>query len=166
MENMDMMINELNAALTAMDPEILAGGILFAAGTFVFMVACAVIRYLMTAIGHSKMYRKAGIEGWKAFIPFYNTYTNYKIAWAGKFFFLYAALHILFTAICNSTNIGVQLAAAAAGIALLTVDIKRYVKMAKRFGKGFGTGLLLLFFPGFTSLYLGMSKAEFQAENN
>ena len=45
MENMDYMINEMTAALQAMDPEILAGGILFVAGLFAAMVAYGVIRY-------------------------------------------------------------------------------------------------------------------------
>lgn len=39
MENMDYMINEMTAALQAMDSEILAGGILFPAGIFAAMMA-------------------------------------------------------------------------------------------------------------------------------
>ena len=159
-----MILNEVIAAVEAMDPEILAGGILLFAGLFAAIVAFTVIRYLMTAIGYSKIYRKAGDAGWKAFIPVYNTYNNYKISWNGKFFFLYAALYVLFTAISNGTHIAVQLAAAAAGIALIVVDAKQNIKMAKHFGKGAGTGIALMFFPGITSLILGMGKAEFQAE--
>ena len=159
---MDFVINEMITAVEAMDPEILAGGILFWAGAIAAIAACVVIRYLMTAIGYSRMYRKAGEAGWKAFIPVFNTYNNYKIAWNGKFFFLYAALYILFGAIANGTGIAMQLAAAAAGIALLVVDVKRNVKMAKRFGKGAGTGIALIFFPGITALILGLGKAEFQ----
>ncbi|MBR5269581.1 MAG: hypothetical protein IKU21_03640 [Anaerotignum sp.] len=169
MENMDYMINELTTALEAMDPEILAGGILFTAGAIVAIIAYGILRYLMAAIGYSKMYRKAGEDGWKAFIPFYNTYTNYKIAWTGKFFFLYAALYILFAAISNSTYVALQLAAAAAGIALIVVDVKQHVKMAKAFGKNAFTGIALIFFTGITSLILGLGKAEYQdkmIENN
>ena len=164
MENLDFAINEMIAAVEAMDPEILAGGILFTAGLFAAVIAYGVIRYLMTAIGYSKMYRKAGVAGWKAFIPVYNTYTNYKIAMSAKFFFLYAALNILFAAIANSTGIALQLAAAAAGIALIVVDVKRNVKMAKLFGKNAGTGIALIFFPGITSLILGLGKAEYQGK--
>lgn len=57
-----------------------------------------------------------------------------------------------------------QLAAAAAGIALVVVIVKRNVKMAKRFGKGAVTGIALMFFPGITSLILGLGKAKFQGE--
>ena len=158
----EMMINEMMATLEAMDPEILAGGLILVAGIFAAIMALGVIRYLLTAIGYSKMYRKAGEAGWKAFIPVYNTYNNYKISWTGKMFFLSAALYILVTALSNSAMLAAQLAVIAAGIALMVVTVKQNVKMAKLFGKGAGTGIALIFFPGITSLILGLGKAEFQ----
>ena len=158
-----MMINEMMATLEAMDPEILAGGLLFVAGIFAAIMALGVIRYLLTAIGYSKMYRKAGEAPWKAFIPVYNAYNNYKISWNGKMFFLSAALYILVTALTNSAMLAAQLAVIAAGIALIVVTVKQNVKMAKLFGKGTGTGIALIFFPGITSLILGLGKAEFKA---
>ena len=91
----EMMTNELITAIEAMDPEVLAGGLLILAGIFAAMFALTVIRYLLTAIGYSKMYRKADIAPWKAFIPVYHTYNNYKLSWNGKMFFLAAALYIL-----------------------------------------------------------------------
>ena len=158
----EMMINEMMATLEAMDPEIVVGGLILVAGIFAAIMALGVIRYLLTAIGYSKMYRKAGEAGWKAFIPVYNTYNNYKISWNGKMFFLSAALYILVTALSNSAMLAAQLAVIAAGIALLVVTVKQNVKMAKLFGKGAGTGIALIFFPGITSLILGLGKAEFQ----
>ena len=158
------MMNELMTAIGAMDSATLGGAALATTAMIGAAVAAGLIRYLMSAIGYSKMYRKAGVAGWKAFIPVYNTYTNYKIAMSAKFFFLYAALNILFAAIANSTGIALQLAAAAAGIALIVVDVKRNVKMAKLFGKNAGTGIALIFFPGITSLILGLGKAEYQGK--
>ena len=157
-----MMMNEMMATLEAMDPEIVVGGLILVAGIFAAIMALGVIRYLLTAIGYSKMYRKAGEAGWKAFIPVYHTYNNYKISWTGKFFFLSAALYILVTALSNSAMLAAQLAVIAAGIALMVVTIKQNVKMAKLFGKGAGTGIALIFFPGITSLILGLGKAKFQ----
>ena len=157
-------MEELTAALEAMDPEVLAGGLLILAGIFAAMFALTVIRYLLTAIGYSKMYRKADIAPWKAFIPVYNSYNNYKLSWNGKMFFLAAALYILVNALSGAEALAAQLAVAAAGIALIVVTIKQNIKMAKLFGKGAGTGIALLFFPGITSLILGLGKAEFQAE--
>ena len=156
-------MNELITMIEAMDPVVLGGIALATTGMIVASLICGLIRYLLKAIGYSKMYRKAGEAGWKAFIPVYNTYNNYKIAWTGKFFYIYAALYILFSAISNSTHWAVQLVAAAAGIALIVVDMKQNIKMAKSFGKGTGTGIALFFFPGITSLVLGFGKAEYTA---
>ena len=162
MENMDIMINELIAEVGKMDPEILAGGIVSLAGLFAVIVACNVIRYLMKGIGYSAMYRKAGVAPWKAFIPVYNTYNNYKLAWNGKFFFLSAALYILMSILGGAEALALQLVAGAAAIALIVVDMKQNIKMAKLFGKGNGTGVALFFCPGITSLILGLGKAEFR----
>ena len=158
MDNM----NELIAAIETMDPEVIASTILMFTGILVIIAAIALARYLMTAIGYSKMYRKAGVAGWKAFIPVYNTYNNYKISWNSKMFFVSIALYILMSVLTNSSMLAIQLVTAAAAIALLVVVIKQNVKMAKLFGKGAGTGIALIFFPGITSLILGLGKAEFQ----
>ena len=158
----EMMTNELITAIEAMDPEILAGGLLVVAGIFAAIFALTVIRYLLIAIGYSKMYRKADIAPWKAFIPVYHTYNNYKLSWNGKMFFLAAALYILLSVLGGAEALAIQLAVIAAGIALMVVTVKQNIKMAKLFGKGTGTGIALIFFPGITSLILGLGKAEFQ----
>ena len=161
-------MEELIAALEAMDPEILAGGIFALVGVFaaVFAIIASIglLRYLLNAIGYSKMYRKAGEAPWKAFIPVYNTYNNYKISWNGKMFFLSAALYILLSVLGGTEVLAIQLVTAAAAIALIVVVVKQNVKMAKLFGKGVGTGIALIFFPGITSLILGLGKAEFQGQ--
>ena len=163
------MMNELIVAIEAMDPAILEGAFLATTTIFAMIAVSALIRYLMKAIGYAKMYRKAGEAPWKAFIPVYSTYNNYKISWNTKRFFLYAALYILFYALCNSTMMSLQLAGLAAGITAIVMDVMQNLKMAKCFGKGAGTGIALMFFPGITSLILGLGKAEIQAdmtENN
>ena len=158
-----MMTNELITAIEAMDPEILASAVLASTAILAVFAICALIRYLMIAIGHSQMYRKAGVAPWKAFIPVYDTYNNYKISWAGKFFFLSAALYIVLNAVSGSDALVMQLLTIASGIALIVVVVKQHLKMAKLFGKGAGTAIALIFFPGITSLILGLGKAEFNA---
>ena len=158
--DMNTAMNEMIAALEAMEPEILLGGIVLLTGIFAAAVVFMVIRYLLTAIGYSKMYRKAGEAPWKAFVPFYNTYNNYKISWNSERFCQAVALYILFTVMCNSTMLSLNLAGILAGILLTAIMINQNIKMANLFGKGTGTGIALMFFPGITSLIL--SKAEFQ----
>ena len=157
------MTNEIIAMIENAGPEALAGVLMASTALIIFIAAIALIRYLMQAIGYSKMYRKAGVAGWKAFIPVYSDYNNYKISWNGKFFFLSAAMYILLNVLRGGEAMGMQMAALAVSIALIVVMVKQNVKMAKLFGKGTGTGIALMLFPGITSLILGLGKAEFQA---
>ena len=159
-------MNEMIATLEAMDPEILADGIVFWISAFAAILAASVmvgvVRYLLTAIGYSKMYGKAGEAPWKAFIPVYNTYNNYKISWSSKLFFLYAALTVVSTILGICTEGFLGLVASAVSLTVIGMAVKQNINMAKRFGKGTGTGIALVFFPGITSLILGLGKAEFQ----
>ena len=164
MEIMNEVIDKMVAAIETMDPEMLAGGILLFTGMMAAIVAYSVIRYLMTAIGYSKMYRKAGVEGYKAFIPVYNTYNNFKISLNGKMFFLYAALAIASTMLGMFTEGAMAIVGNVVSIGVIYIVMKQHINMAKLFGKGFGTALALIFFPGITSLILGMGNAEFRNE--
>ena len=162
MENTNVMINELIAAVETMDPEAIASTILMFTGIFAILAAFAFIHYLIRAIGRSTMYRKAGVAGWKAFIPVYTTYNNFKISWDIKKFFLFIALIAASTFLGFFTK-GIMVEVATfVSISVVYMFLQQNVNMAKLFGKGTGTGIALAVFPGITSLALGLGKAEFQ----
>ena len=158
-----MMTNELITAIEAMDPEMLGGAVLGVTAIFLAFAVVALIRYLIIAIGYSKMYRKAGVAGWKAFVPVYNTYNNYKISWDAKMFFLSAALFAATSVLGMYTEGALAVVSMAVSVALIVMVVKQNMKMVKLFGKGVGTGIALILFPGITSLVLGLGKAEFTA---
>ena len=156
---------ELMAALEALDPEVLkaaAGGVVALYIIAIAAVIYLVARYLLRSIGLCTMYRKAGVAPWKAFIPVYNIYNNYAISWNDKMFFLYAALGIASAALGFFTEGALGLVSSAASLGVIFMVVKQNLKMANRFGKGTGTGILLILFPGITSLVLGLGKAEFR----
>lgn len=98
----------------------------------VFFIACMWV-----------IFEKANVEGWKAIIPFYNTYCLYKITWGNGWIFL-----SLIVPIVNAI------------VGIITI-----YKLAKVFGKGIGYffGLLLLgivFYP-----LLAFSDAEYIGPN-
>lgn len=70
-----------------------------------------------------KIFVKSGNAGWKMFIPFYNTYIMFKIAWGNGWFFL-----LMFIPLVN-----------------FVVMIMMYVKLAKAFGHGGGFAVGLIF---------------------
>lgn len=82
-----------------------------------------------------KIFEKAGEPGWKAIIPFYNIYTEYKMFWGNGWLFLLTLIPVV--------NVVV-------GIMLLH-------KMSKAFGHGVGFTLGLLFFPYIFMIILGFN---------
>ena len=156
------MTTELTAVLETMDPELILNALTGLGVVFIVAMVFAIARYLMHAIGYGAMYRKAGVASWKAFIPVYNTYNNYKISWNGKLFFLYAALMVAST-VLGSAEGAMALVGTAVSLGLIYMAVKQHLNMAKLFGKGFGTAIALILFPGITSLILGLGKAEYNA---
>ena len=155
-------VAELTAALESMDPALIESALAGLGFVLVAAIAFVFVRYLMRAIGLSAMYRKAGEAGWKAFIPVFNTYNNFKISWTDKKFFLYAALIAVSTILGIFTEGFMAEVATFISISVVYMTLQQNVNMAKLFGKGIPTGIALAVFPGITSLALGLGKAEFQ----
>ena len=93
-----------------------------------------------------KIFSKAGEEGWKSLIPFYNSYILFKITWGNGIYFLF-----LFIPFVN-----------------IAVGILTYYKLANAFGHGLAFTIGLLLFPwifisilGFGSdMYVGNSSKD------
>ena len=97
------MMNELSQALQGVNPAdaLVSGGAIGAilGGTLTLMVIFRFAWYFISAFGYYKMFQKAGISGWKAFVPVYNSYLRYKMAWNTKFFWLDLVLSIIIYAV-------------------------------------------------------------------
>lgn len=64
-------------------------GMLLGLGIFLLVIAAvALVIWVITVIGNYKFYEKAGQPGWKAIIPFYNTYTLVEISGLDWYWFL------------------------------------------------------------------------------
>lgn len=66
--------------------------ILASIGTIVIL---AVGWYVLLAIAYWKIFEKAGEPGWKALIPFYNTYSQYKFTWNPNMFWIVLVCSLL-----------------------------------------------------------------------
>lgn len=110
-------------------------------GNAVYMAVC-ILMLVLLIIGWWKIFEKAGYEGWKSIIPFYNSYIIYELSFGkGK-----GWMFLLTLVPC----VGV------------IVEIVRAFKMATAFGKGVGFGFgLLIFYPIF-ALILGFGSAEYK----
>lgn len=124
------------------------------------MSAGRILWFIITAIGFSKMFKKAGEAGWKAFIPFYNDFVCLKLAWNTKLFWLFPVTSLLIYFLPSDYLI-TGLLIWVCMIVALVINIKLDIRVAKSFGKNKGYGVLLFFFSPIVSLILGCGKAEY-----
>ena len=98
-----------------------------------------VIYVVIMVIAMWKIFEKAGVEGWKAVIPFYDVYVAYKIAWGSGWICLLLVVPV---------------------VGFVTAIITSY-KMAKAFGHGIGYTLGLIVLPFVFAPVLGFGKDEY-----
>lgn len=152
---------EMNAALGAMDPTELAlgAGLVGVIGTL--MLIGSALWFLVSAIGYFKMFKKAGLRGWFAFIPLLRDYNFYKMAWNIKTFIIATVLLAAMQLCGESESVLAGLVAIVTGIAFIVITVKMNLRVAKAFGKGALWGILLLIVPFIASLILGFGSAEY-----
>ena len=111
---------------------------MFHASTGSTIVSVALM--LLSMIVLYKIFEKAGIESWKAFIPFYNYFVLYKLVWGNGFYAL-----LLLVPIAN-----------------LIVSAITAIKLAKAFGKGTGFAVGIFFIPIVFEGILAFGDAKYE----
>ena len=116
----------------------------FAAFFFVFLVIG-----IVCLIGMWKVFEKAGQPGWAVLIPIYNLVVMFRLGGQSGWFALAILLNLI-------PFIG--------GLAWLGIIIWNHVNISKRFGKGVGFALGLVFLAPIFWLILGFGSAKYVAE--
>jgi Na+/proline symporter len=108
--------------------------------TGILIVLLSVVVWLMFVAGWWKMFEKADEAGWKSIVPFYNTYTYFRIAGKSGWMFLLLLIPV----------VG------------FIVHFMVSIDLAKSFGKGAGYGVFLLgIFPIFGAVGLGFGEDKY-----
>ncbi len=79
-----------------------AGG--FAGGVFAGFMIIVVVLCILQMIAWWKIFVKAGEEGWKAIVPFYNLYIFYKIVGMKNWFWCFICLNVIAAFVAEITN--------------------------------------------------------------
>lgn len=106
-------------------------------GAIIWLVIVALC--VIALIANVKIFMKAGIAGWKALIPFYNTYLMYKLVFGNGWLFLLNFLPL----------VGYILPCVLA------------FKLAKVFDKDTGFAILSIFFSPITHLILAFGDSKY-----
>lgn len=124
-------------------------------------VAFFIAYYVLYAIGAYNMFAKAGVAGWKAFIPLLNEYEVYKLAWNPVFFWCYLGCTFVDGMTKPENGESAGFLTTVLGLAAFVFEVVLANKLAKAFGKGilFTIGLLILQ-PIFIMI-LGLGDAKY-----
>lgn len=101
------------------------------------MISLTVSAYLIFIMW--RIFSKAGEAGWKALIPFYNTWIFHKIVW-GKGYYMF----FLWIPIYN-----------------IIFSFKTCTRLSKAFGKSLGFGVGLFFFPEIFESIIAFDKSTY-----
>ena len=140
---------------------LMAGGILgiFLGGMFVLQIALEILQI----IGGWKVFNKFGEPGWKAIIPFYNFYVEYKYTWKPMM-----ALPVCILGIGG--GIAMQYVAEGSALQMIfslaflvgwVLSLVGFHKLSKAFGKGIGFTIGMVLLPGIFRIILGFGKAQY-----
>lgn len=142
---------------------LIGGGILgFSIAMVIVALVCAFFWYIIRAVGYWKAFQKAGKPGWKALIPFYNTYTRYKLTWDAKMFWVSLALIIGASAIPETGSLLVSLLRLVIAIGVLAVPVMSCYKTALAFGHGAGFAVGLFILEPVFALILGLDSSRYE----
>lgn len=109
------------------------------------IIIAFIVLYLITAIVKWKIFVKAGEKGWKALIPVYSQYIEFKICWDTKYFWMIFIISICSSVLLLIPVIGLSIMMIGM-ICILVITIQEKLQLAKSFGKdnGFGIGLCVI----------------------
>ena len=123
------------------------------------LVLVLVVAWLVIGIiGDWLLFRKAGRAGILSLIPGVNILVEFSICWswiAGLIYFL------LLGGVSYLTQSEAVPPAGIAGILVVIIEWIESQKLARCFGKGFGSGLLLFLFGRVARVFLGLSSARY-----
>ncbi len=124
---------------------------------------------LLPFIAAWKLFKKAGIPGWKSLIPIYNIYLMFKIVGMPVIciipYITYIVLNCIYDDYTNMSDI-IFIIILVVDIIYIILDIIKEIRLGKVFGKSklFILGLILLS-PIF-EIILAMGKSKYVGNNN
>jgi len=126
---------DLTSAGAGAGAGLMAGG--FTAGAMIFNL---IISLAVSALMYWKVFTKAGEAGWKSLVPLYNLFILFRISGYSGWMFL-----LLLVSIAN-----------------IVIMFMQAIKLAEKFGKGAGFGVLMVFFPIIMYPILGFGSASYK----
>lgn len=123
--------------------------------------------WVVTVVAWWRIFKKAGVPGWKAVIPFYDGHTIFKICWKPAFFWLMLALAVAGSAMTGFRfSLGgfesvIYIIGFVLTLLALYINVLHSFKLSNAFGHGTGFAIGLVFLPTIFCLILAFGKSRY-----
>lgn len=118
--------------------------ILFALFFSMVMFSLIILFVIACCIGRMRIFQKAGVAGWKAFIPFYRDYELCRITMGKGWYFLLGFIPVLYP----------------------VMKVVYAIEICLCFGQEMLFGVVYFFFPWICELIIGFGRAEYLGSQN
>jgi len=136
----------------------IATGLLATLGIFaIFVVLLAIAFCVFAIVGNWKLFKKCGQDGWKAIIPYYNTYVLTEIAGCHWYWFLLSCAPAIIVFVGLNNNLSLT---SICGLLSIVGQVGIYYNLSKKFKKPTSWFVLSIFFGEILVPILGYSSKE------
>lgn len=160
-QQLQELTNQLEMILDGPLGEDVLAGLEVLAGLLSIILVFIGISYIITVICQWRIFAKAGDKGWKALIPVYNIYTEYKLFWNAKMFWIAVLLAVVSHFVGGGTEGFIGIIGSLLSLASAALVLYRVHKMSVSFGHGIGFTLGLIFLQPIFYLILAFGKSEY-----
>lgn len=132
--------------------------------TVVLLVIFGILYLIfLPAIAEWKLFKKAGIPGWKSLIPLYNSYLLFKISGMPGLLFLVSTFLAVTDVIYKDTKPTDVMAIIIFAFLIINiiVTIVHSIKLSKAFGKGAVFMIFMIFFPTICKIIIGYGSSKY-----
>ncbi len=124
-------------------------------------LAIVLIWAIIVVIARWKIFTKAGEQGWKALIPFYNMYTQITICAPVLIFWIYLGGYIASAVFSRFDNSFCAILAGVGSLVVFVMNVFASLKLSKAFGHGVGFAIGLILLNPVFMLILGFGSSEY-----
>ena len=164
MDNAEIFINDLVAALEReiMGPEgdLILEGLGYMAAFVAILAAISAVMFVIRVVCRWRVFTKAGEKGWKALIPYYSNYVEFKFTWNALQGILWLVAFIVSGIIAATFEAGsiMSVIGSILGIYAIVLSLMQTHKLSQSFGHKIGFTLGLLFLNPIFMLILAFGK--------
>lgn len=129
-------------------------------GSLMISFVIGLIWLVLNVIATWRIFTKAGEQGWKSLIPFYNQYVLYRLTWNTQIFWIWLILTIAASVLFQLESL--MWLGTICNLAVFIISLTGFYKLSRAFGHGAGFAAGLFFLNPIFMMILGFNSDQYR----